>query len=247
MSRKYIMIFENIDPSQYFESIGVSKLYLLSTLSEEERTEITQTTDLESVSKRELEEKVKEIKELREKNNEQSDYIQSLETQNAEKDGDRKRLLDEFNSLSRQRDELCRQIEELENRPIEVAVSESDSHEIENLKKAMKTCDDQWAKKYNELQEDTVLRTRELHQNYKAQIDKLTEDYEKKLAEMPQPEKTEQFSVPDMKETFKAYYSMVYNSFTSLINFVKKQKSEDKAFCKEKTQKLIEIMKQTEV
>lgn len=64
---------------------------------------------------------------------------------------------------------------------------------------------------------------------------------------MPQPEKTEQFSVPDMKETFKAYYSMVYNSFTSLINFVKKQKSEDKAFCKEKTQKLIEIMKQTEV
>lgn len=155
--------------------------------------------------------------------------------------------MDEFNSLSRQRDELCRQIEELENRPIEVAVSESDSHEIENLKKAMKTCDDQWAKKYNELQEDTVLRTRELHQNYKAQIDKLTEDYEKKLAEMPQPEKTEQFSVPDMKETFKAYYSMVYNSFTSLINFVKKQKSEDKAFCKEKTQKLIEIMKQTEV
>ena len=247
MSRKYIMIFENIDPSQYFESIGVSKLYLLSTLSEEERTEITQTTDLESVSKRELEEKVKEIKELREKNNEQSDYIQSLETQIADKDGDRKRLLDEFNSLSRQRDELCRQIEELENRPIEVAVSESDSHEIENLKKAMKTCDDQWAKKYNELQEDTVLRTRELHQNYKAQIDKLTEDYEKKLAEMPQPEKTEQFSVPDMKETFKAYYSMVYNSFTSLINFVKKQKSEDKAFCKEKTQKLIEIMKQTEV
>ena len=155
--------------------------------------------------------------------------------------------MDELNSLSRQRDELCRQIEELENRPIEVAVSESDSHEIENLKKAMKTCDDQWAKKYNELQEDTVLRTRELHQNYKAQIDKLTEDYEKKLTEMPQPEKAEQVSVPDMKETFKAYYSMVYNSFTSLINFVKKQKTEDKAFCKEKTQKLIEIMKQTEV
>ena len=40
---------------------------------------------------------------------------------------------------------------------------------------------------------------------------------------------------------------MVCDSFTSLINFVKKQKSEDKAFCKEETQKLIEIMKQTEV
>lgn len=246
--RKYIKIYEKIgENANPGWQIGISKLYLLSTLSEEERTEITQTTDIESVSKRKLEEKVKEIKALREKNNEQNDYIQSLETQNAEKDDERKRLSDELNSLSRQRDELCRQIKELENRPIDVAVSETDSHEIENLKKAMKTCDDQWAKKYNELQEDTVLRTRELHQDYKAQIDKLTEDYEKKLAEMPQPEKAEQVSVPDMKETFKAYYSMVYNSFTSLINFVKKQKSEDKAFCKEKTQKLIEIMKQTEV
>lgn len=246
---KFISIAEKI-PDNLFHpggKIGISKLYLLSTLSEEERTEITQTTDLESISKRELEEKVKEIKLLREKNNEQSDYIQSLETQNAEKNIDRKRLLDELNSLSRQRDELCRQIEELENRPIDVAVSESDSHEIENLKKAMKTCDDQWAKKYNELQEDTVLRTRELHQNYKAQIDKLTEDYEKKLAETSQHETEQVVSVPDMKETFKAYYSIVYNSFTNLINFVKKQKSEDRAFCKEKTQKLIEIMKQTEV
>ena len=235
---------ENLQPVAGF---GTTKLALLASLSEEERTEITQTTDIESVSKRDLEKKVKEIKALREKNNEQSGYIQSLETQNAEKDSDRKRLLDELNSMSRQRDELCRQIEELENRPIDVAVSESDSHEIENLKKAMKTCDDQWARKYNELQEDTVLRTRELHQDYKSRIDKLTEEYEKKLSEIPKHEKTEQVAVPDMKETFKAYYSVVYNSFTSLINFVKKQKSEDKAFCKEKTQKLIEIMKQTEV
>lgn len=246
--RKYIKIYEkfgeNANPGW---QIGTSKLYLLSTLSEEERTEITENTDLESVSKRELEEKVKEIKALREKSEEQNNYITSLETQNAEKDDDCQRLANELDSLNRQRDELCRQIEELENRPIDVAVSEADSHEIENLKKAMKTCDDRWAKKYGELEEETVLRERELHQDYKAQIDKLTEDYEKKLAEIPKPEKQEQISAPDMKETFKAYYSIVYNSFTNLINFVKKQKAEDKEFCKEKTQRLIEIMKQTEV
>lgn len=235
---------ENLQPVAGF---GTTKLALLASLSEEERTKVTENTDLESVSKRELEEKVKEIKALREKSEEQNNYINSLETQNAEKDKDRKRLTDELGSLSRQRDELCRQIEELESRPIDVAVSETDSHEIENMKKAMKTCDDRWAKKYSELEENTVLHERKLHQDYKAQIDKLTEVYEKKLADIPKPEKPEQVSVPDMKETFKAYYSIVYNSFTSLINFVKKQKSEDKEFCKEKTQKLIEIMKQTEV
>lgn len=246
--RKYVNICERINfDNPDYQKIGVTKLALLASLSEEERTEITQKTDIKSVSKRELEEKVKEIKALREKSEEQSDYINALERQNSENEDERKRLTDELNNLSRQRDELCRQIEELESRPIDVAVSETDSHEIENLKKAMKKCDDQWAKKYNELEEDTVLRTRELHQDYKAQIDKLTEDYEKKLAEMPGSEKSEQVSMPDMKETFKVYYSMVYNSFTSLINFVKKQKSENKEFCKEKIQKLIEIMKQTEV
>lgn len=246
---KYIKIVEtlNIENLSPAKGLGVEKLYLLTTLSEEERTEITKSADIESVSKRKLEEKVKEIKALREKSEEQSEYINSLEKENHEKDIDRKRLTDELDSLSRQRDELSRQIKELENRAIDVAVSEADSHEIENLKKAMKKCDDQWAKKYNELEEDTALRTRELHQEYKAQIDKLTADYEKKLAEIPTPKKSEQVSAPNMKEVFKVYYSELYNSFGSLINFVKKQNPEDRAFCREKIQKLIEIMKQTEV
>ena len=61
--------------------IGVSKLYLLSTLSEEERVEIAENTDLETVSKRELEEKVKEIKSLREKLDEQNSEDESLISQ----------------------------------------------------------------------------------------------------------------------------------------------------------------------
>ena len=211
--------------------IGVSKLYLLSTLSEEERVEIAENTDLETVSKRELEEKVKEIKSLREKLDEQNSEHESLISQ-------RDKLEDQVTDLERQ-------IEELESRPIDVAVCESDSHEIENLKKAMKTCDDQWAAKYNELQESTIIQNREIHQDYKAQIEKLTADYEKKLAELPSETAPEQVSVPDVKETFKAYYSMAYNAFNTMIGFVKKQSEEDRKFCLEKSDKLINILKES--
>lgn len=230
---KFINIAEKM-PDDFFHpggKIGVSKLYLLSTLSEEERVEIAENTDLETVSKRELEEKVKEIKSLREK----------LDEQNSEHES----LISQRDKLEDQVIDLERQIEELESRPIDVAVCESDSHEIENLKKAMKTCDDQWAAKYNELQESTIIQNREIHQDYKAQIEKLTADYEKKLAELPPETAPEQVSVPDVKETFKAYYSMAYNAFNTMIGFVKKQSEEDRKFCLEKSDKLINILKES--
>ena len=53
---------ENLQP---VAGLGTTKLALLASLSEEERTEITESTDLESVSKRELEEKIKEIEQLK--------------------------------------------------------------------------------------------------------------------------------------------------------------------------------------
>lgn len=227
---KYISIIENL-PENFVSpgaQIGVSKLYLLSTLSEEERTEITENTDLESVSKRELEEKIKEIRSLNTK----------LDTAENEKES----LKEELGQISRERENLYRQVKELEARPIDITVRESDSHEIANMKEAMKICDNQWAEKYNELQESTIVQNRRIHQEYKEKIDSLTAEYEQKLAEMPvQSEK--QVSVPDMKETFKFYYSMTYNAFSTLILFVKKQEKNDRQFCFERLDKLMDLFK----
>lgn len=227
---KYISIIENL-PENFVSpgaQIGVSKLYLLSTLSEEERTEITENTDLESVSKRELEEKIKEIRSLNTK----------LDTAENEKES----LKEELGQISRERENLYRQVKELEARPIDITVRESDSHEIANMKEAMKICDDQWAEKYNELQESTIVQNRRIHQEYKEKIDSLTAEYEQKLAKMPaQSEK--QVSVPDMKETFKFYYSMTYNAFSTLILFVKKQEKNDRQFCFERLDKLMDLFK----
>lgn len=224
---RYISIVENL-PENFVtpvSQIGVVKLYLLSTLSEEERTEITESTDLETVSKRELEEKIKEIRSLNTK----------LDTAENEKES----LKTELEQINRERESLYEQVKELEARPIDITVCESDSREIANMKEAMKICDNQWAEKYNELQESTIIQNRQIHQEYKEKIDKLTAEYEHKLTEMPvQSEK--QISVPDMKETFKLYYSMVYKAYETLVSFVQKQKPEDRDFCCEKAKLLLE-------
>ncbi|MCM1227579.1 MAG: hypothetical protein NC320_09195 [Clostridium sp.] len=46
---------------------------------------------------------------------------------------------------------------------------------------SVKTCDDRWAEKYGELEEENIRFTRQLHQDYKAQIEQITADYEKSL------------------------------------------------------------------
>ena len=227
---RYISIAENL-PEDFVTpvlQIGATKLSLLSKLTEEERTEITESTDLESVSKRELEEKIKEIRSLNTK----------LDTAENEKES----LKEELGQISRERENLYRQVQELEARPIDITVRESDSHEIANMKEAMKICDNQWAEKYNELQESTIVQNRRIHQEYKEKIDSLTAEYEQKLSEMPvQSEK--QVSVPDIKETFKFYYSMTYNAFSTLILFVKKQEKNDRQFCLERLDKLMDLFK----
>ena len=66
---RYISIAENLS-SDFVSSraqIGVNKLGILSRLTDEERTELVQTTDIEKTTVKELEQKSKEIKENRKK------------------------------------------------------------------------------------------------------------------------------------------------------------------------------------
>ena len=77
---------------------------------------------------------------------------------------------------------LEEQVEELESRPVEVAVAETDSHEIENLKDAMKRVDLDWSLKYNELQESNLKESIEKNKAHTAEIEKLKAEYEEKLA-----------------------------------------------------------------
>lgn len=127
---RYISIAENLsnDFMTPVSQIGVKKLYLLSTLSEETRTEIVENTDLEKTSFRELKAK---LAELQEKNKTLEEDKKSLENdkKSAKERQDKLlkknlQLVEEIDSCKKERVEaedtvqrLEKQLKELENRP----------------------------------------------------------------------------------------------------------------------------------
>lgn len=194
MAYKYAAIadMKNVESIQ---QIGVTKLSLLAKLDEPQREEIQQNTDLESISVRELKARIAELKSIADKS---QGTISQLESE----------LENKKNSITA----LEEQVEELENRPVEVAVAETDSHEIENLKDAMKRVDLDWSLKYNELQESNLKENIEKNKAHTAEIEKLRAEYEEKLANAEKPEY-------DCTEVFKAYLANAIDAVKRLISF----------------------------
>lgn len=201
---KYISIVENLSENLVKStSIGTEKLYLLAKLDEPQREEIQQNTDLESTSVRELKARIAELKSIADKS---QGTISQLESE----------LESKKNSIAA----LEEQVEELENRPIEVAVAESSSHEIENLKDAMKRVDLDWSLKYNELQESNLKENIEKNKAHTAEIEKLRAEYEEKLANSEKPEY-------DCTEVFKAYLANAIDAVKRLISFANNYPEEE--------------------
>ena len=142
---------ENVHSSEHFEKVGVNKLALLAKLDEPQREEIQQTTDLENTSVKELKKKISELeKDLKTQQDNYSMHTKRREDEIAgykerqdnllsrnkelakelEESSSRiDKLDDEIDNITDQRDEayetirsLEKQIDELENRPVEVAV-----------------------------------------------------------------------------------------------------------------------------
>ena len=220
---KYAKIaeIENAQSTVHFEKIGTEKLYLLAKLDEPQREEIQQATDLESTSVKELKARIAELKAIADKS---QGTISQLESE----------LESKKNSITA----LEEQVEELESRPVEVAVAETDSHEIENLKDAMKRVDLDWSLKYNELQESNLKESIEKNKVHTAEIEKLKAEYEEKLANTAK-------SRADCKEVFKVYLANAIDAVKRLISFANDY-PEEKLFKEKIKELLIGIDKNTE-
>lgn len=220
MAYKYAAIadMKNVESIQ---QIGVTKLSLLAKLDEPQREEIQQATDLESTSVKELKARIAELKAIADKS---QGTISQLESE----------LESKKNSITA----LEEQVEELESRPVEVAVAETDSHEIENLKDAMKRVDLDWSLKYNELQESNLKESIEKNKAHTAEIEKLKAEYEEKLANTAK-------SGADCKEVFKVYLANAIDAVKRLISFANDY-PEEKLFKKKIKELLIGIDKNTE-
>lgn len=227
---RYISIAENL-PQDFVTSrlqIGVKKLTLLSKLSEEERTQVTENTDLENTSVRELEEKVKELKI-------KADKADILDHRLNDMNGICDRISKQRDKAELRIRQLEAEIKDLESRPIEVAV-ETDSKEVANLKDAMRRVDLDWSEKYSKLEEDSLKDRRELLQKaeqaekdkqdklsqLREELDRTKAEYEKRLAE-----KADITPIQDDKAIFKAYLSTAVDSVTRLVGFVNEHNDSD--------------------
>lgn len=121
---KYVAVAEKL-PEDFVNSslqnsqVSISKLYLLTTLSEEERTELTENTDLENTTVKELEQ---QIKTLRAEKDKAVAEKSAAEAQTAAKDDTITALEKTKQQLDEQIDNLRSEVKALENRPVETAV-----------------------------------------------------------------------------------------------------------------------------
>ncbi len=220
----YIKVIEKL-PEDFVHSsgqIGVKKLYLLSSLSEEERTEITEKTDLESTSVRELEQQIKQIRAEKDKavaDKSAAEAEASAAAQQA------KSLEKAKNALSQQIAALEAEIKELENRPVEVAVEPAKDGVMD------KTAFDNICKTYEQqldkVQEDALQDTIRLNREHAEQMNNLKAESKKKLEELRcqlEAAKREQseltVTVPDSKETFRAYLATAIDAAKRLCEFI---------------------------
>ena len=224
-AHKYISISENKNVYSS-KHLGVTKLYLLSTLSESEQEIITAENDVESMTVKQLE---SEIKQLKMANDIKKSEILSLNERLSNANSSLADYRVGLSRLNTQNEKLREQIEELENRPIEVAVAEP-SDEVRQLKLTIKNLEKTTEDQLNTLQDNHLETEMKLRRENAEKLRQQADDYEKKLAEARQ-------SGADDKQVFKAYFTAAFDAFNRMLEFA--QKSEDKQFFKEKISSLI--------
>lgn len=202
-SERYIKIAETYseENATSMSHLGTTKLFLLTKLDEPLREEFIQTNDVNNTSTRELEEKIKEINDLKAEKEEILEHNKQLADSN-------RNLQEKYSEKEDIIVQLEDRIEELENSPVTVAVADN-SHEIENMRKAMDTCDKQWADKYSAKEDENLELSREIIR-YKKKIEELENNAEPAVSE------------EDGKEVFKAYLANAIDAINRLIGCLKK-------------------------
>lgn len=253
-ARNYIAIIEriNIENGKSISHLGMTKLSLLATISEQEQQEISEKVSLESTTVKQLKAEIEKLK--AEKSKKQSELSNakyerdSFRSKNIALKNDIERLRyvkDQKEMLQQQLEaeknknsELANKVEELENRPIEVAVQESSDNE-RRLQETIKALERENIKHYDELEkqyrEDEQAVRQMLEKEKQEALLKQREAYEEKLNSLQADN-----NGGDDKDIFKAYFSIAYDSFNRMLEFAKHSK--DKDFFKSKVKNLIEAL-----
>jgi hypothetical protein len=228
-AHKYISIIENTSENVYSSKhLGVSKLYLLSTISEPEQAEIAEKLDLENTTVKQLKAEIDRLK----------DDNLNLSANYNRMDANRIKLGKENTKLEIENKTLKERVEELESRPIEVAVAEPTDYErrlnetIKSIEKENEKHNDRLEAEYRE--NEKIVR-KQLEDEKQEALRKQKEEYEERLKNVQTAD-----GPSDDKDVFKAYFSIAYDSFVRMLDFAKQ--SQDKEFFKGKVEHLIEAL-----
>ncbi len=191
MAYKYVAV-ANIENVKSISHFGVTKLSLLADLTEYQRAEIIENTDVENTTVKKLKEEIEQLKSEQSTlsanyDRMNSDYLEigdkladaELKLQKSEEY--REELCDENDKMSLRISELLAEVDDLKDRPIDVTYSDADNREVENMRKAMDKMDLDWSAKYNEEQERNIKQIQELNIKHTAELNQMKAEYEDKI------------------------------------------------------------------
>lgn len=234
----YISVIERVENVQSIAQIGMTKLSLLASLSESQQEEIQQNVNVEDISVRKLKE---EIARLKEESESAGQRAENERQRRISAETDLLSAKSKNRSLTHDLDAANSRINELESRPVEVAV-ETDtktlaenerlqqeleqaretitemertdtSYELKTAKAAVRNLDRQ----LSELAQESANELNRTRQKYQKEINALREQLENSAYTT----EVETVEVPATKEVFEAYCSIVKNAYAMLIDFVK--------------------------
>ena len=224
---QYISVYENLGEAfvQSNAQLGITKLSLLTQINPEDRAEVMEKNDLEGMT-------VNEVRELIDKTKQQGEQLAFFEQENTKL----KDSADEAEKLRAEKAELQKRIEELESRPVEVAVAEPEIKEV--VKEVIKEVPDQKAidKKNKEIdklkmQVQTLTKEKDKLESERAQA---ASEYEQRIEALKAAPKQDD---PD-KASFKKLFSAAYSSFLALIEYTKQSTGDERELYIQKVDKL---------
>lgn len=246
----YISVAEKLSENfvQSTGQVGKEKLFLLAKIDEPERKQIQKETDIESATVKELKEKIKGLKRQHssELDDQKDQYEKKLQELEQERENisvkyqfdkqEHHRELDEAKkkseSFAAHITELEKQIQELENRPVEVMQSTAELEEIERLKFELEE---------TRSREQKVKAEAERIQNSNAETTSKIERLQTRISELEKM--TVSGDEPDVKELFRPYFQSCTHSIGLMMDFISRQKNSlDFAFLTSKASQIAEVI-----
>ena len=224
-AHKYIAIVENVNLENVNSSlqIGVSKLYLLSTISESEQQEISEKVNLEETTVKQLKAEIDKLKkdniELERKSRFDDCEKASLQARLDDTGNAMRSAAQKAEELKQENVRLEKENKELRSRPTDVAVVDNSAENDRKLNEVIQSLERENIKRNEEMDRMYIEDRRKLEADKKREIAQIREEYEKKLAEAVKAEAPSPEPMNEDKLKFKIYLTSTFDMLNRLTDF----------------------------